>query len=96
VNGIDIAPSRGGKTHRMLLWLAEDKSRVCMTFNEQESTRLRAEAARLELGLRDDQFISAHRRDGLLGRHVELGVDNAEMVLAVLLGRPIARMTVTG
>lgn len=91
-------PPRGGKTEAMLKWAAGRSDAVIVTFSTQEAARLREIIVRRKLTILPDQIISVDmvRRGLLRGRHSVLGVDNADMVLADLLGRSVEIATVTG
>lgn len=92
-----IRPRCGGKTTEALRWLKDTPGAVLLVHSEEYAARLRREH-----GLTDKQVMS-HRSAGtrLRGRrHVTVGVDNLDVMLAQLLGlSPDARIdlvTATG
>lgn len=89
-------PRQNGKTSEALRWLAEDPKRVLVCFSVAEAQRIWHLIERDKLLIARTQIISAEssaRR--LVGSETrEIGVDNAEMVLAYLLGRPLGFISI--
>lgn len=83
-----IAARRVGKTMKMVEWARETGGTI-ICFSEKEAQRLR------DLDLGDGDAISCHRSEKLRGRNVPVAVDNAEIVLASMLGTPIEKLTLT-
>ena len=98
-----------GKTTRLLQWLREapqGELRVLVSFSEQESRRVQKIGVD-EWDLKPWQFIAAnqaHRLGSVLWlplrldnppSNIVLGVDNAELVLGILLHQPVKALSVT-
>lgn len=98
-----------GKTEALLQWAsggrADDEIRIIVSHSHRESMRLLQIARERDLPLESFQFVSVGEvrergwREGAhLTRRVVLGVDNADIVIADLLGAhdPIRVITLTG
>lgn len=96
-------PRGGGKTMRMLEWMAAQpptQNRVCVTITAHEANRLRNLAREQGLNIEGWRFVSAGevKRGTLHGTSfmpTVLGVDNAELVLSALLGYEVGTLSVT-
>lgn len=98
---------RAGKSMLLLMWLRETPGSILVTFSAAEADRLRHELLNLEQLVESDWHrppVDPHRivsitealNGGLLGRHHgRIAVDNAELVLGVILGQTPAVMSVT-
>lgn len=98
---IIVRPRRAGKTHELLEWVKQGErtdsypgwSRIILTHTLDEAQRLRT---------REDMyyhqvFSIGEWQSARIGRWVpEIAIDNADIVLADLLGRPVDLITMTG
>jgi hypothetical protein len=87
-----VTGRRGGKTTAMLAWMRENPEAVCICTSAFEAGRLAKENPDIDKG----RFLTAdNARAGLLGRHpLQVGLDNADLILARFLGVMPDRITV--
>ena len=87
----------GGKTTRVLKWLMEHPNATVVAFCEREADRLFGLAKQAIPDIERRQFISSERAKerlhGLLG---PVYVDNADILLANMLGTQPDAITMTG
>lgn len=86
-----VGPRACGKTTELAKWAQESPDHVIVTAHDELARRLIR-----DYGLNRDQVIPARSRDRLRGRRVKLGVDDAEIVLSILLGCEVEFVTATG
>ncbi|HJQ00102.1 MAG TPA: hypothetical protein VJ851_00750 [Jatrophihabitans sp.] len=100
MTSVVVLPRHGGKTFRALEWLAEKpESRVLICASADGAVAAFKQAQRAGCTtLTRQNFMAAGSRWSLHGVGIEYGVDNAEIVLASLLGVAgrVALLTVTG
>jgi hypothetical protein len=99
---IYVLPRQAGKTHRLVEWvLAGEKtdaypgwSRILLVHSVEECNRLRRHYPALDF--HQVFSVSEWQRTRFGTIDMEIGLDNADMVLAALLGRMPSVVTMTG
>ena len=99
---IIVRPRQAGKTHAAVEWVLEGEAtdsypgwtRVLLTQSITEADRVRQ--AFPELDYRQVFSFNEWRNARLGAKPVEVAVDNADMILASLLGQTPSRITMTG
>lgn len=97
---VDVRPRLGGKTQALLEWLQEqeDPSQVAVVcITKVEAERLKGMWDKRTMGRRPaPRFITYRSPEQLRGIHGPIALDNADLILANLLGRPVDYVTLTG
>jgi hypothetical protein len=95
-----VSGRRAGKTTRLLLLMADNPNMIYVTFTEEAAETAWKQAQKMGLvSLARHRFTSANavRTGSLKGLYdPQLVVDNAELVLAALLGQTPHTATMTG
>ena len=98
-----VRPRRAGKTNELIEWVKQGEkrraypfwTRIILTYSMQEAERLRKTPA---FGLDYHQVFSAKEwRNRYRGtKPLEVGVDNADILLRMFVDENITRVTMTG
>lgn len=94
-------PRRGGKTYFLLQEWGHVPGSIIVCANIMSVRETQKAARAMFPNMSDNELnsriISVTNKEGLIGMdHTDVCVDNADMVLSQLLGRPVTIMTATG
>lgn len=93
---IELSARGCGKTTRMIEWLRSGPNRLMLVISEQERRRIISEKDNLDLANKIVTFEMYRRQIRRASQGIqEIGIDNADIILEDLIGRPISKMTMT-
>lgn len=94
---IELSARGAGKTYKMMQWLIKNpNTRYVITFSIKEASRLQEDYPDVAHRIMDlHTYLEKNKRGQLSGIHSEYALDNADMMMEQMFGRPISVATFT-